>query len=134
MKYRLEHKTKRKLSPGSFHPQGATLTPDGVNFALHSQRAREVFLLLFDRADRPPTDIIKLENYSRRIWHVFVHGCTAGQLYAYKVRGDYHPLAGLRFNENKLLVDPYAKALTGKFRQHRTICCWATMRGRRNPT
>jgi isoamylase len=121
MKYRLEHRTKRKLSAGSFYPQGATLTPDGVNFAIYSQHAREVFLLLFDRSDRPPTDIVKLENCSRRIWHVFVHGCKSGQLYAYKVRGDYNPPAGLRFNENKLLVDPYAKALTGKFRNQKNL-------------
>ncbi len=112
----LSHNTKRKLSPGKFYPLGATLRDDGVNFALFSQDAREVFLLLFDGPDGDPTDIIKLENRDRFIWHVHVHGVTEGQLYGYKVRGEFNPGWGFRFNENKLLLDPYAKALSGKCR------------------
>ncbi len=68
------------------------------------------------RRGRMPSDIIQLENRTRYIWHAFVEGVKAGQLYGYKVRGEYHPQYGMRFNENKLLMDPYAKALTGKFR------------------
>jgi isoamylase len=111
---RLEHQTTRTLSPGRFYPCGATLTGEGVNFALFSQNAADVFLLLFDEPDRPATDIIQMRNQTRYVWHCFVHGLKAGHLYAYKVRGDYDPALGLRFNENKLLLDPYAAAITGK--------------------
>ncbi len=106
----------RKLSRGRFYPQGATLTPEGVNFALYSQNAQEVRLLLFDSPEGPPTDVIRLENRTRFVWHAFVHGVGAGQLYGYKVLGRFDPSRGLRFNGNKLLMDPYARALTGKFR------------------
>jgi pullulanase/glycogen debranching enzyme len=111
----LQTRTKRKVSEGKFYPLGATLTTDGVNFAVYSQNAREVYLLPFDRPDGEPTDLIRLENQSRYIWYAHVRGLKAGQLYGYKIRGEYNPAYGLRFNENKLLVDPYAKALTGKF-------------------
>ncbi len=116
MDYVLEHRTHRKLSHGKHTPQGASLTPDGVNFALYSRSARAVYLLLFDRADGPPTDIIRLEHFTKHVWHVFVHGVAAGQLYAFKVQGDFLPHAGLRFNDAKLLLDPYAKALQAKVR------------------
>lgn len=110
----LEHRTSRKISAGKYYPLGATLQDDGVNFAIYSKHAREVFLLLFDRPDGQPTDSIRLEQRSRYIWHVFVHGIRPGQLYGYKVRGEYNPAKGLRFNEHKLLLDPYAKAFTSK--------------------
>jgi glycogen operon protein len=116
MEYRLRHKTERRISAGKYYPLGATLNEGGVNFAIHSQHASEVFLLLFDKLDGGPTDIVQLEQRTKYIWHTFVHGLKAGQLYAYKVRGDFNPGYGMRFNENKLLTDPYAKALTGKFK------------------
>jgi isoamylase len=112
--YSLEHRTSRRLSPGRFYPRGATLQDDGVNFALFSRNATEVYLLLFDSPDAPPSDIIRVQNRTRLVWHTFVHGVKAGQLYAYKVRGPYEPAHGLRFNENKLLLDPCAHAVTGK--------------------
>ncbi len=115
MSVTLVHSTAKKISDGKFYPLGATLTPDGVNFALYSQAAREVFLLLYDRADGDPTDVIRLECRDRFVWHCFVHGLRAGQLYGYRVAGDFNPSWGLRFNQNKLLIDPYARALTGKF-------------------
>ena len=110
----LTHRTSRRLRPGSYYPCGATLTGEGVNFALFSQSAAEVFLLLFDEPDQPPTDVIRMQNRTRFVWHTYVDGPRAGQLYAYKVRGDYRAEIGLRFNEHKLLLDPYAAALTGK--------------------
>lgn len=116
MRYTLEHRTNKILSTGKDHPLGATLNENGVNFAIFSQYAKEVYLLLFDKSDGEPMDIIKLENRTGYIWHTFVNGIKAGQLYGYKVRGDYNPIHGYRFNENKLLVDPYTKALTGKFK------------------
>ncbi len=116
MAYELVHKTTKQLSAGKFYPLGATLTGDGVNFAIYSRYAREVFLLLFDAPDGEPTDVIQLASRARYCWHTFVHGIGPGQLYGYKFRGDYNPASGMRFNEQKLLIDPYSKALTGKFR------------------
>ena len=116
MAFNLEHKTKRQTSSGRYYPLGATLYEDGVNFAISSRYASEVYLLLFDRPEGEPADIIQLENCTKYVWHVFVHGLKAGSFYGYKIKGEFNPAHGLRFNENKLLIDPYAKALTGKFR------------------
>ncbi len=106
--------TTRRTSPGAIVPLGASLSRDGVNFALFSRNAKEVWLELFDDPAGDPTDIIRLESQTRFIWHVFVHGLEAGQLYGYRVAGEFDPARGLRFNRSKLLIDPYAKALTGK--------------------
>src|SRR5262245_40209474 len=116
MPYQLEHRTTRTVSRGTHYPLGATPTSSGVNFALYSQHAAEVFLLLFDTADGDPTDIIRLSERDKFVWHALVEGVKAGQLYGYKLRGEYRPEWGLRFNDAKLLLDPYAKAVTGKFR------------------
>ncbi|HVE11753.1 MAG TPA: glycogen debranching protein GlgX [Elusimicrobiota bacterium] len=115
MSYEFRQRTKRSLAPGSAHPRGASLAPNGVNFALYSEHAFEVWLLLFDRPDGEPTDVIRVKERTQLVWHVFVAGLKAGQLYGYRVRGPYDPARGLRFNEAKLLMDPCAKALTGKF-------------------
>lgn len=111
----LEHKTNKRISSGFSSPQGATLTPDGVNFALFSQYSSAVYLLLFDDPQGKPTDIIELKNKEKHVWHVFIHGLKAGQFYAFKIDGKYDPNNGFRFNRNKCLLDPYVKAVTGKF-------------------
>ncbi|MBI4654177.1 MAG: glycogen debranching protein GlgX [Nitrospirae bacterium] len=116
MESRLIPKTDKEISSGKHFPLGATLCDSGVNFAIYSQHASEVFLLLFDRPDKEPTDIIRLETRTKYVWHTFVHGLGHGKFYGYKIRGDYNPAYGFRFNESKLLIDPYAKALTGKTR------------------
>ena len=116
MAYDLKHRTTKTVAKGISFPLGANLTPDGVNFALYSKNATEVFLLLFDKPDAEPTDIIQLDNRDKFIWHALVKGLKAGQIYGYKVRGGYRPEWGFRFNEAKLMLDPYAKAVTGKFR------------------
>lgn len=105
---------RRRLANGKFYPLGATLQDAGVNFAVYSKHAACVYLLLFDEPGGLPTDIIRLEARTRDIWHVFVPGLRAGQLYAYKADGEYNPKYGFRFNPHKLLIDPYAKALTHK--------------------
>jgi glycogen operon protein len=110
-----------KISAGSHYPLGATVKPDGVNFALFSQNAREVSLLLFDDPKGLPSRTIALENRTKYTWHAFVHGLRPGQLYGYKVNGDHNPAGGARFNGNKLLLDPYAKALTGKVRNSENL-------------
>jgi isoamylase len=116
MPLEIKHKTRKTISDGKFYPLGATIEKEkrGVNFAIYSQNAKEVFLLLFDTPDGEPTDIIKIENKTRNVWHAFIHDLKKGQLYAYIIRGDYKPEHGLRFNEKKLLIDPYAKAITHK--------------------
>jgi len=106
--------TNRRVTAGTPYTLGAQVSEQGVNFALYSRHASDVFLLLFDRADGEPTDVIRLEERTRFIWHCFVHGVKRGQLYAYKVGGEFDPANGLRFNDHKLLIDPYAKAMTGK--------------------
>jgi pullulanase/glycogen debranching enzyme len=88
----------------------------GVNFAVYSRHATDVFLLLFDRPDGEPTNVIRLANRDKFIWHGQVQGTGPGQLYGYKARGEYRPERGVRFNDAKLLLDPYARAVTGKFR------------------
>jgi glycogen operon protein len=117
----LEHRTDKKLTPGQAFPLGATPADDGVNFAIYSRHATEMFLLLFDSPDGAPTDVIRLENREKFVWHVAVEGIRAGQLYGYKATGEYQPAQGLRFNDAKLLLDPYAKAVSGKFRNRDNV-------------
>ncbi|MBF0484143.1 MAG: glycogen debranching protein GlgX [Candidatus Omnitrophica bacterium] len=112
----LTEKTTKQISSGRSFSLGVTLMDDGANFAIYSKHAKEIFLLLFDTNKKQPVDIIKLERVDNNIWVIFVHGIKPGQLYGYKVRGDYNPKLGLRFNENKLLIDPYAKAFHGDFK------------------
>jgi isoamylase len=109
-------KSIKTVVKGSPFPLGATPVADGVNFAVYSKSAAEIFLLLFDTPTGPATDTIPLQERDKFIFHARVKGLKPGQLYGYKVRGEYRPEFGLRFNESKLLLDPYAKAVTGKFR------------------
>ncbi len=118
MAYELKHMTSKRVLPGRYYPLGASIETSGVNFAIYSEHAAEVYLLLFKSKEGPPSDVVRMEYKTKNIWHSFVEGITAGQMYAYKVRGDFNPDMGLRFNEHKLLLDPYAKALTGKCRNH----------------
>src|SRR5499427_906277 len=112
----LSHRNNKTVVKGREYPLGATVVNGGVNFALYSRNASAVFLLLFDKSNDEPTDVIELQNRDKFIWHAEVRGVGAGQLYGYKVQGDYRPEWGLRFNDAKLMLDPYAKAVTGKFR------------------
>lgn len=103
------------LEPGRSFPVGASVTPKGINFCLFSKNATAVELLLFDRPDAPePSHVLRFEGNSHRThfyWHAFVPGLEAGQVYAYRVHGPYAPEQGHRFNHNKVLLDPYAKAV-----------------------
>jgi glycogen operon protein len=112
----LSPRTLKTVVKGQEYPLGATVTNGGVNFALYSRNAAAVFLLLFDMASGEPTDVIQLQSRDKFIWHAEVRDVKPGQLYGYKVQGDYRPEWGLRFNDAKLLLDPYAKAVTGKFK------------------
>ena len=103
-----------KTLPGSHYPLGATWDGMGVNFAIFSEHATAVELCLFDEPDAPPTATVPFVESTGHIRHCYVQGLTIGQLYGYRVHGPYEPEKGLRFNPAKLLIDPYAKALTGK--------------------
>ncbi|MDE7383599.1 MAG: glycogen debranching protein GlgX [Treponemataceae bacterium] len=95
---------------------GAVPYCDGVNFAVYSKNAQKVVLDLFDSAqDKQPARSIEFDskvNKTGSVWHIFVEGLSAGALYLYRVDGPYNPPQGHRFNFNKYLLDPYAKALT----------------------
>ena len=89
----------------------------GTNFALFSENATKVELLLFKSNDDPhPETIIPIVEKTNSIWHGYLRSISPGQLYGYRVYGPYDPEKGLRFNPAKVLIDPYAKALCGKIR------------------
>jgi isoamylase len=117
----LEHRTTKTVTKGRPYPLGATPCGDSVNFAVYSRHASEAFVLLFDTPDGEPTDVIRLGNREKFIWHAAVDRVRPGQLYGYKVSGEYRPEHGLRFNDARLLLDPYAKAMTGKFRNDENL-------------
>ena len=101
-----------RIWPGTPYPLGATWNGEGVNFALFSQHATAVDLCLFDSPDASRDMArIRLRERTNRIWHAYLPDVRPGQLYGYRVHGPYAPEQGHRFNPNKLLLDPYAKAL-----------------------
>lgn len=99
------------IRPGYPSPLGATVDPGGVNFAVFSQHATRVLLCLFD-ADGQETRV-PLPEREGHVWHGYFPGMKAGQLYGYRMEGAFAPKDGHRFNPHKLLIDPYAKRLTG---------------------
>lgn len=104
----------RKVLPGSPYQQGATWDGAGVNFALYSEKAERVQLCLFDSRSGEETERIDVKEETNFVWHCYVPGLQPGQLYGYRVYGPFRPEEGLRFNPNKLLMDPYAQAIAGK--------------------
>jgi len=109
-----------QLTAGQPMPLGATVTADGINFAIFSRHATRVWLLLFDNpTDGRPSHEIELlpaDHYTGDIWHAHLSGLKHGQLYLYRMDGPYQPEEGHRYNRYKPLLDPYTKALTGGFR------------------
>ncbi|CAA9432189.1 MAG: GH13_11 / GH13 / GH13_10 / CBM48 / GH13_13, partial [uncultured Ramlibacter sp.] len=100
-----------RCAPGQPWPLGATLQEGGVNFAVFSSVAQRVEVCLFDADGARELRRIALEGRTDDVWHGFVPGLGAGTRYGLRVNGPYAPEAGLRCNPNKLLVDPYARAL-----------------------
>ena len=100
---------------GRSFPLGATLVPGGINFSVFAKHSTAAQLLLFDGAESPtPSKIIDLdprENRTYHYWHVFVPGIVEGQVYAYRIAGPFDPERGLRFNPDKVLLDPYGKCI-----------------------
>jgi isoamylase len=101
------------LLPGKPYPLGANVTAKGTNFAIYSEHATAVQLCFFD-ADGNQTDCINLRERTAYVWHGLVRGIAAGQRYGYRIDGPWEPEQGHRFNPSKLLVDPYAKAISGQ--------------------
>lgn len=101
-----------KTQPGNYGPQGAHWDGNGTNFSIYSEHATQVDLCLFSQDDPAhETDRIPLLERTFYHWHAYVPDIHPGQLYGYRVKGPYAPEEGHRFNEHKLLVDPYTRAL-----------------------
>jgi glycogen operon protein len=103
------------LAIGQPYPLGATATAGGVNFAVASEHAQFVELCLYDEAGRVETGRARLPGHSDSIWHGFLPGAGAGLVYGLRAHGPYAPAAGHRFNARKLLLDPYAREIVGRF-------------------
>ena len=100
-----------QIRPGSMYPLGASYDGAGVNFALFSQVAEKVELCLFDDNDNETR--VAMTEQNSYVWHNYIPGLQPGQRYGYRVYGPFDPDRGLRCNPNKLLLDPYAKAIEG---------------------
>lgn len=97
--------------PGKPHPLGATWDGEGTNFAIFAENATAVELCLFDAEDRETrVGLPEVENY---VWHGYLPNIGPGQRYGYRIHGSYAPEEGQRHNPNKLLIDPYARAIAG---------------------
>jgi len=107
-----------KLWPGEPYPLGATWDGSGVNFAVFSENATAVDLCLFEGPRGAAEARIPIKYQTDMVWHVYLPEARPGQLYGYRVDGPYEPQAGHRFNPAKLLIDPYAKAISGKLKWH----------------
>ncbi|HLI11723.1 MAG TPA: glycogen debranching protein GlgX [Alphaproteobacteria bacterium] len=105
-----------RITEGQPAPLGATWDGLGVNFALFSAHATKVELCLFDPLGRREIERIELPEYTDEVWHGYLPEARPGTVYGYRVYGPYEPSAGHRFNPNKLLLDPYAKAHVGELR------------------
>ena len=97
------------LWPGKPYPLGAKWDGKGTNFALFSEHATSVELCLFDKLGRETR--LCLREVSNFVWHGYVPSIGPGQRYGFRVHGPFAPQEGYRFNPNKLLIDPYARAM-----------------------
>ncbi len=110
----MSHATTFRVEEGRPFPQGATWNGLGVNFALFSANATKVELCIFDDSGHTELARIALPEYTNEIWHGFLPEARPGTVYGYRVHGPYEPENGHRFNPNKLVLDPYAKAVVGQ--------------------
>src|ERR1700743_3278869 len=100
------------IFPGDPYPLGSFWNGKGVNFAIYSHNATSVELCLFNAAEgEKETQRIKFNERFHDIWHAFIPDLKPGQLYGYRISGPYDPAGGHRFNPNKVLLDPYSKAI-----------------------
>src|SRR5690348_4266307 len=113
------HRTR--VREGVPFPLGATWDGLGVNFALFSAHATKVELCLFSDDGRREIERVELPEYTDEIWHGYLPDARPGTVYGYRVHGPYEPEQGHRFNPNKLVLDPYAKALVGRLRWNEAL-------------
>jgi isoamylase len=102
--------------PGRSYPLGATWDGEGVNFAVFTQHGEKVELCIFNDAGRRELQRITLRERTGNTWHCYLPEARPGLLYGYRVHGPYKPEEGHRFNAHKLLIDPYAKQISGPLR------------------
>jgi isoamylase len=107
-----ERSVQRTLLPGKPYPLGAKENSIGTNFAVYSEHATAVSICFFDESGAQ-TDCVPFKEKTAFVWHGLIKGVKAGQLYGYRVEGPWDPDQGHRFNAQKLLVDPYAEAISG---------------------
>lgn len=107
-----------RVEPGSPIRLGAHFDGEGTNFALFSENAHQVWLCLYSPDGASEIQRLALPERSGSVWHGYVPGVRPGALYGYRVAGPYEPARGHRFNPNKLLIDPYARAFHGTFAPH----------------
>jgi isoamylase len=105
--------TSQRISEGKPYPLGATIDSSGANFAVFSANATKVEVCLFDSTGARETDRFELPEHTDEIFHGHIEGVGPGTFYGFRVHGPYEPEAGHRFNPNKLLLDPYARAHAG---------------------
>src|SRR6266851_4506692 len=98
---------------GEPYPLGATWDGEGINFALFSEHAERVELCIFDARGQRQTHCLNVPWQTNHVWHCYLPELRPGTLYGYRVHGPYDPKLGLRFNRNKLLLDPYARQIVG---------------------
>jgi isoamylase len=108
--------TEYGVREGSPSPRGATWDGKGVNFSLFSANATKVEVCLFDDKGETERARIELPEYTDEVWHGYVPEIGPSTVYGYRVHGPYDPNAGHRFNPNKLLLDPYARAHIGELK------------------
>ncbi len=106
----------QKIRPGSPRPLGATWDGEGTNFAVYSADATGIDICFYDDGDDEPSRVVSLPEQTYHIWHGYVPEVGPGTRYGIRARGGWEPGAGLRFNPNKVLLDPYAKAIDGTVR------------------
>lgn len=108
--------------PGKPYPLGASFDGEGVNFALFAEHAEGVELCLFQSTESKKESFkIKMRENLHHVWHAYIPDLKPGQLYGYRVYGPYDPKRGHRFNPNKLLLDPYAKAISDTIVLHDSL-------------
>ena len=105
-----------RLEGGLPYPLGATFDGLGVNFAVYSAHAEKIELCVFEETGRREVARLPLPEWTDEVWHGYLPDAKPGLLYGYRAHGPYAPQEGHRFNPNKLLIDPYARSLSGDLR------------------
>jgi len=105
-----------RLLPGVPYPLGATWDGLGTNFAVFSAHAAKIELCLFDPSGRREIARFDLPECTDEVWHGYLPNARTGLIYGYRAHGPYEPQRGHRFNHHKLLLDPYARRVTGELR------------------